>query len=146
MGCHGPSPDKACAGIDTYPALSTKAAYGASPCPYQSHGCPYESRLGSGRGRYQLRRCTGLNALHVMGPDHIHVQAQSNPVDCPNWARTGQAWFARSNLAWAPVGLAIWSNVPAGELGQTDRHTNFGQTDVTKYIISLASRSIISNV
>ena len=50
----------------------------------------------------------GLERAARTGPDQIHVQAQSNPVRFPDWARTGQTGLARSNPVRAPAGLAIW--------------------------------------
>ncbi len=42
------------------------------------------------------------------GRGMIPVQAQSNPVCCPNWARNGQAGLVCSNPVRAPAGLTIW--------------------------------------
>ncbi len=51
---------------------------------------------------------SGQSGLARAGPDQIPVQAQSNPVRCPDRARNGQAGLARSNPTRAPAGLAIW--------------------------------------
>ena len=50
----------------------------------------------------------GLERAARAGPDQIPVQAQANPVRCPDWARTRQTGHARTNPTRASAGLAIW--------------------------------------
>ena len=87
-------------------------------------GCPDWARTGqAGLARSNPTRApAGLAiwdlALIPYGPQAGFVwahdfEASPRRLDsvsrhCPDWARTGQTGLARSNLARAPAGLAIW--------------------------------------